>query len=324
MFETLTRPTSGEFDRLHVRLGTRRRSADPSKPETIFSARRSASSASPYQIGRELELPAAACCALAGSSAFSTAHCGARRALGLKQQTLGGGVLFHGAVKIQMIAREIGEDRGMELEAVNAAERQRVRGDLHGQVRAAALAPDSAAKRMTSSDSGVVLGAGMRSSRQAIFDGSDQAGDLARGAQNRVDQVRGGGFAVGAGDSGERYAFIRLPVEIARGDRQRLPAVLHFNPGAAKLSRYPTGHRRLAHERTRTLRDRVSRKLAAVDARSWKCKKHEILLHPARIVLQARDRQRGPLAGSISPRSLTPFSTWARVIYGDCDLHRAN
>ena len=68
--------------------------------------------------------------------------------------------------------------------------------------------------------------------RQPIFDGPDQSRDLARRPQDRVDQISGGGLAVGAGDAGEAHAFIGLLVEISRGDRQRLAAVLHFESTA--------------------------------------------------------------------------------------------
>ena len=53
---------------------------------------------------------------------------------------------------------------------------------------------------------------------------------FAGGAQNRIDQIRRGGLAVGAGDAGQSQTLVRPAVEIARGQRQRLAAVLHFDP----------------------------------------------------------------------------------------------
>src|SRR5664280_1508987 len=54
-----------------------------------------------------------------------------------EEQLLGGEVSFHIAMKIEMVARQVGENRGVEVETVNAAEREGVGGDLHGDVRAA-------------------------------------------------------------------------------------------------------------------------------------------------------------------------------------------
>ena len=62
-------------------------------------------------------------------------------------------------MKIQVIASEIGEYGGVEMEPMHPPQRQRVRGDLGDQMRAPSRS-NSAAKRITSSDSGVVLGAG--------------------------------------------------------------------------------------------------------------------------------------------------------------------
>ena len=55
-------------------------------------------------------------------------------------------------------------------------------------------------------------------------------GDLARRPQNGLDQVRGRGLAVGAGDAGELHALIGVPVEIARSRGQRVAAVLDLDP----------------------------------------------------------------------------------------------
>ena len=66
---------------------------------------------------------------------------------GREEQTLGREVIFHGAVKIQVIPREIGEYRGMERDSVHSAQSQGVRGDFHGDMRAARAVPARAKMR---------------------------------------------------------------------------------------------------------------------------------------------------------------------------------
>ena len=75
------------------------------------------------------------------SSRLSTAYFGGGAAGAFEKQLLGGEVALHVAMEIQMIARQVGEDRGVEVEAVHAAQRQGVGGDFHGDVRAAGASP---------------------------------------------------------------------------------------------------------------------------------------------------------------------------------------
>ena len=56
-----------------------------------------------------------------------------------EEQLLGREILLHGAVEIEMVARQIGKYRGVEFESVDAAERQRVGRNLHGGVGSAHL-----------------------------------------------------------------------------------------------------------------------------------------------------------------------------------------
>ena len=81
---------------------------------------------------------------------------------------------------------------------------------------------------------------------------------VAGGAQHGIDQVGGGGLAVGAGDAGERDPLVRPAVEIARGERQRLPAVLHLDPAARET---PGGAGDSLDHRHRAARQRVGGEL---------------------------------------------------------------
>src|SRR5206468_12127397 len=49
----------------------------------------------------------------------------------LEEPALGAPVLVEGAVEVEVILREVGEDTDVERERVDARERQRVRADLH-------------------------------------------------------------------------------------------------------------------------------------------------------------------------------------------------
>ena len=76
-----------------------------------------------------------------GSSAFSTAHCRRGALRRREQQPLGRGVLLHGSVKIQMIAREVGEYGGVEVEAVDPPQREPMEETSGDQMVAAGAFP---------------------------------------------------------------------------------------------------------------------------------------------------------------------------------------
>ena len=61
----------------------------------------------------------------------------AARAGAFKQAALGGEIILHGVVKIEMIAGQIGEDGHGEAAAPQAIERQRVRAAFQHRVRPA-------------------------------------------------------------------------------------------------------------------------------------------------------------------------------------------
>ena len=71
--------------------------------------------------------------------------------------------------------------------------------------------------------------------RQPVLDGSDHGRGLSGGAQHRVDQECSRRFSVRPRDACQLQPFVRLAVKIARGQRQRLPAMLHFDPRSLKI-----------------------------------------------------------------------------------------
>ena len=82
-----------------------------------------------------------------------------------------------------MVARQIGEDGGVEVEPVDAAECQRVRGNLHRDVRAARLFQfREQAQQVERFRRGVD---GFEdAARQVILDGADHRGGIAAAARS--------------------------------------------------------------------------------------------------------------------------------------------
>src|ERR1019366_8770205 len=72
---------------------------------------------------------------------------------------------------------------------------------------------------------------------QVVFDCPDHGGGFSAGAEHRIDEVRGGGFAVGPGDAGERETFVGPAIEVAGGKRKRLAAVRYLNPAGGEVGR---------------------------------------------------------------------------------------
>ena len=105
-----------------------------------------------------------------------------------EQRLLGCEILFHRMVKIQMIPRQIREDRAGEIHAVHPPQCQRVGRDLHGHVR-------PALRRQFRKNSVQVerfrrgVDRRQHAARQMILDGPDHGRSLAGRAQNRIDQV---------------------------------------------------------------------------------------------------------------------------------------
>ena len=70
--------------------------------------------------------------------------------IAFEKQMLGWEIVLHRLMKVQMVPREIGEDRGVKAKAIDAPQRQRVRRDLHGGVRC--RRPLSTVRRKSAAD----------------------------------------------------------------------------------------------------------------------------------------------------------------------------
>ena len=183
-----------------------------------------------------------------------------------------------------MVPGKVRKYRSVKLNAENTIERQRVRGHFHGGMRTAALL-QLMQHAVQIERLGRCIHCRSHFSRYPIFNGPHQQRGLPGGSQNRVDQESSGGFPIGPRHPRQAQPAIRLSIEVARGQRQRAPSMLHLDPQAAKIIR----RRKLACHGHRAFIQRGLRKLPAVGSRSRKREEQEAWLHAPRVVLQAPD-----------------------------------
>ena len=199
------------------------------------------------------------------------------RAGAFEQAALGGEVLLEGLVKIEMVAREIGEDGGGEPATPQAIQRQRVRTGFQHGVRAAGV-NDLGEKALQVQRFRRGGGGRTRCSRRAIDDGAEEAALVAGGAHDRIDQEARGGLAVGAGDADQLQASPRdgrknwrrsmasaLRASVAR-EPQRIASARRAVAPVSKTARpMPAWRRRhFADDRARAARDGVGDKPIAI------------------------------------------------------------
>src|SRR5690606_7241700 len=118
----------------------------------------------------------------------------------IEQRGLGGTVLLHAAVDIEVIATEIGEDRAANVTAIDTALRQPMRRDFHGAVGHAEIAPLGQLllqrQRIWRGQPAAADGA-----VKAVAERTDHAAALASQTQRLRQQLRGAGLAIGAGNT---------------------------------------------------------------------------------------------------------------------------
>ena len=159
-------------------------------------------------------------------------HGRARRfgAAAFEQYLLGGKILFHGVVIVEVVAGEIGEDRDIERNSVDPLLLQRVRGDFHhgfGRALAQRLVQNAIQfQRFRRS-----VRRGQDFSGNVIFDGPDQRALAAGGGQDRFEQECGRAFSVRAGDAGDGQPLGGLLVKVGAQSRQRAASVRNLRPG---------------------------------------------------------------------------------------------
>ena len=149
----------------------------------------------------------------------------------IEQDGLGVAVGLHGAVEVQMVLTEIGEDAHGEAHAVDPVQHQRVGGDLHDHVGAAGVG--HLAEQPLQLE-GLRRGAlrGERLPADHVLDGADEA-HLGAGLllENALDEVGGGGLAAGAGNADHGHLPGGVIEPAAGDDRQRAAGILHNHIG---------------------------------------------------------------------------------------------
>lgn len=166
-------------------------------------------------------------------------------ALGREQLRLGPEVVLHVGVELHVFRAEVGEDADVEDAAVDAAEDQRMAGDLHGDRLDAALAHDREQGLQVGGFGRGALGLDALVS-DAHLDRADEAG-VALGPQSALDEVGGGGLARGAGDADLEQVAAGVAVDRGRqlahlrariGDHQDRQAGRHGALGPRRVGQH--------------------------------------------------------------------------------------
>jgi hypothetical protein len=147
---------------------------------------------------------------------------GARRRRGagrrLEQEPLGCEVLLHVGVEVQMVLGQVREGGHREADARGAADRERVRGDLHRAGRVARLEHRTKQRlqvdRLRRGSLQRSLGTAHHAHHRPQEPGRD-----ARRLEDVAQQERAGRLAVGSRDPGDRELGGRVAIEANRGRR---------------------------------------------------------------------------------------------------------
>ena len=196
-------------------------------------------------------------------------------------------------MEVEVVLREVGEDRRGDVDAVRPPQLERVRGDLH---RAGAIAAvEHLAERALEVDR---LGRGADGRPLVARDhrghGPEQAGLAPGRLQQRADEERRRGLAVGPRDTNYGQPGGGVPVEARGGDRHRGADVLDLHLRHAEVERPGDDERR------RAAFDRVGREIVAVAREPGDAEEQGPGLHGTVVVGQAADLDRRPIAEQLS------------------------
>src|SRR5262249_42351197 len=117
----------------------------------------------------------------------------------------------------------------MEVQPVDAAQAECVRRHLHGGVRSA-FTLQLGEKAHQVERLGSSVDRLHDTSRQVVFDCSQQSGSVASRAQDGIEKLGCGCLPIGARDTRESEPFVWLAVEITRGDGEGLTPVRNAYP----------------------------------------------------------------------------------------------
>ena len=204
----------------------------------------------------------------------------------LEQQALGGGVVLRGAVRVQVVAGDVGQHGHVVAHVGDALLDEGVAGDLHAGVGQTVV--DHAAEGGVQGDG--VGGGQVRldpARAEAVAEGAHGAGRPAGLAQDGAQQLGGARLAVGAGDARHAHPAGGGAVEAVREGAQRPARVGHDDRRPpARLFGGP-----LADDGRGAGLQRVGDVAAPVHLGSCDGDEQRALRHPPRVVGEGRDRR---------------------------------
>ena len=175
-----------------------------------------------------------------------------------------------------MVLRQVGERADRKADAVYAVEHERVRGNLHDNVRAACVAHTREQRVQLVGFRRGALGFDDLAADEVLV-GADEADLVTRVLEHMLDEVGRGGLAVRAGDAEHHHAVRRMAEAVRRNLRERDARIFDNDCGNA-LGRLLADHRRRALlERLRDILMSVGRVAADGDEKV-------ALLHRTRVV----------------------------------------
>ena len=196
-----------------------------------------------------------------GSSQPITLPAAGRGAQQVAEPLLGGEVVLHVAVEVQVVAGQIGPHGDIEPEAGDALHHQPGGGHLHDGDGAAALLQLGEQRRQLGRLEGGV-GRGLPASGQAEPQRPEDPRDLPGGDGDRRHQVAGGALAVGAGDAHHLEPLVGPTGQLPGGQGHAAAGGVAAEPGqiAAGVA--------VGQHRHRTARDGLVKVLKTVVAQA--------------------------------------------------------
>ena len=152
----------------------------------------------------------------------------------VEEQALGGEIILHRLVVVEVVAGEIGEDGDIEGDAGHAALVEGVAGNFGDELfRAARNAFSHELEEIAGLGRGV--NGGTRFAGDVVLDGADEDGGAGGGVEKRLGEKCGRGFAIGAGNAGGGERALGMAEEGRRSLSKSAAAVLDVKDRQAGL-----------------------------------------------------------------------------------------
>jgi len=179
-----------------------------------------------------------------------------------KQLLLGGGIVFHRAVVIEMILRQVGEHGRLEGHAMRARLRQSMRGHFHGDMACTLIAqlrqPALQGHRVERG-----MGRALQRARKTIAHRPQHRALVTQSGKSLRQPVGDRGLAVGAGYADRPHGAGRIAEQMA-GDHAGLRAQLRHSQIRRSPGRIPQEMLGLPQYRARPVADCVGNVVATV------------------------------------------------------------